>query len=225
LHVSLSPQGLFVIMIAMVLASLVYSRRDLSIRGLQLANLQQRMSSENKRADRMIDPVTKVFPRGFLDDLLAREISLAERRNRPLALFISDVNNFKQVKARYGPLMGDYVLSQIATILQSCVRGSDYVVQYGEHQFLVLLPETDNQGSEIVRQRVHRKVSEWDRTQRVGDFPISVSLGWYLHVTGQTAEKDIAEADACMDAANHATQRAAVTNPSRPPQQAIPLES
>ena len=224
LHISLSPQGLFVIMVAMVLASLVYSRRDLRMRGLQLANLQQRMSAEKMRAERMIDPVTKVFPRGFLDDLLAREISLAERRNRPLALIMSNVNNFKQVNARYGHLMGDYVLSQIATILQSCVRGSDYVVRYGEHQFLVLLPETDYKGSEIVRQRVHRKVSEWDRTQRVGDLPISVSLGWYLHVTGQTAEKDIAEADACMYAANQATQPAAAMNPLPPPQQPIPLE-
>ena len=42
-----------------------------------------------------------------------------------------DLNNFKQVNDRYGHLMGDYVLSQIATILKSCVRGSDYVVRYG----------------------------------------------------------------------------------------------
>ena len=109
--------------------------------------------------------------------------------------------------------------------MKSCARRSDYVVRYGEHEFLVLLPETDDQGSEIFRQRVHRKVSEWDRSKRVGDLPISVSLGMYLHVTGQTAHKDIAEAYACMDPANQSTQRAAVTNPSRPPQRPSPLES
>src|SRR5208337_2387757 len=41
LHISLSPQVLFVIMVATVLASLVYVRRDLEVRGLRLTNLQQ----------------------------------------------------------------------------------------------------------------------------------------------------------------------------------------
>ena len=92
--------------------------------------------------------------------------------------------------------------------MKSCARRSDYVVRYGEHEFLVLLPETDDQGSEIFRQRVHRKVSEWDRSKRVGDLPISVSLGMYLHVTGQTPEKDVAEADARMYADKQASKQA-----------------
>jgi len=41
-------------------------------------------------------------------------------------------------------------------------------------------------------------VAEWERTHRVTDVPISVSMGMYLHVTGQTPEEDIAEADARM---------------------------
>src|SRR5208337_3591585 len=116
-----------------------------------------------------------VFTRGFLRDLLASEISRAERTNRSLALIMCDLNNFKQVNDRYGHLMGDYILSQIATILKSCVRGSDYVVRYGGDEFIILLPETDEQGAGIVRTRVHSKVAEWDQHNRVGDLPISVS--------------------------------------------------
>jgi diguanylate cyclase (GGDEF)-like protein len=214
LHVSLSPQVLFVIMVGTVLASLFYVRRDLEVRGLRLANIQQYMSSQEEQANSMIDAVTNVFTRAFLHDLLTGEISRAERTNRSLALIMCDLNNFKQVNDRYGHLMGDYVLSQVATILKSCVRGSDYVVRYGGDEFLVLLPETDQEGGEIVRQRVHRKVAEWDRSNRVGDLPISVSLGLYLHVTGQTADKDVAEADARMYADKQATNHGAVAKTS-----------
>ena len=209
LQVSVSPQILFVVMIAIVLAALVFVRRDLEVRGLRLANLQQFMSSQEEQANSMIDAVTNVFTRGFLHDLLASEISRAERTNRSLALIMSDLDNFKQVNDRSGHLMGDYVLSQIATILKSCVRGSDYVVRYGGDEFLILLPETDEQGAGIVRQRVLTKVAEWDHNSRVGDLPISLSLGLYLHVTGQTADKDVAEADARMYAEKQAIKRAA----------------
>jgi diguanylate cyclase (GGDEF)-like protein len=210
LHINLSPQVLFVIMVATVLASLVYVRRDLEIRGLRLANLQQYMTAQEEQAASMVDAVTNVFTRGLLNDLLAGEISRAERTNRSLALIMCDLNNFKQVNDRYGHLMGDYVLSQIATILKSCVRGSDCVVRYGGDEFLILLPETDEKGGETVRQRMHHRVAEWDRSNRVGDLPISVSLGLYLHVTGQSPDKDVAEADARMYAEKQASKRAAV---------------
>ena len=166
----------------------------------------------------MIDAVTNVFTRGILHDLLTGEISRAERTCRSLALIMCDLNNFKQVNDRYGHLMGDYVLAQIATIFKSCVRGSDYVVRYGGDEFLILLPETDEQGGEVVRQRMQVKVSEWDRSNRVGDLPISASLGLYLHVTGQTADKDIAEADARMYAEKQAAKRTALNNSSPLPQ-------
>ena len=218
LQVTISPQVLFVIMVAIVLASLVFVRRDLEVRGLRLANLQQYMSSQEEQAASMIDAVTNVFTRGFLHDLLEGEISRAERTNRSLAMIMCDLNNFKQVNDRYGHLMGDYVLSQIAIILKSCVRGSDYVVRYGGDEFLLLLPETDEQGGEIVRMRVHSKVSEWDHNNRVGDLPISVSLGLYLHVTGQTADKDVAEADARMYAEKQASKRSAANQTSPLPQ-------
>jgi diguanylate cyclase (GGDEF)-like protein len=209
LNISFPPQVLFVAMIATVVVALIYVRQDLEIRGLRLANLQQLLSSQENQAASMIDSLTNVFTRGLLPDLLQGEIAPAERTNRSLALLMCDVNNFKHVNDRCGHLMGDYVLAQVAAILKSCVRGSDYVIRYGGDEFLTLLPETDEKGSEIVRQRIHEKLSDWDRSNRVGDLPISLSVGLYLHVRGQTAEKDVAEADARMYVEKQANKRAA----------------
>ena len=214
LQVSLSPQVLFVIMVGTVLAALFYVRRDTEVRGLRMANVQQYISSQQEQAKSMIDAVTHVFTRAYLHDLLTSEISRAERTNGSLALIMCDVNSFKQINDRFGHIIGDYVLAQIATILKSCVRGGDYVIRYGGDEFLVVLPETDLDGGEIVRQRVHHKVAEWDRGNRMGDMPVSVSLGLHRHVTGHTADMDIAEADFRMYADKQATQQGTVANPA-----------
>jgi diguanylate cyclase (GGDEF)-like protein len=209
LEVKLPPQVIFLVMMVSLILALYMVRREMDVQKLRLANLQQALIAQTEQAASMIDVVTNVFNRSFLRDLLRGEIARAERADRSLALIMCDLNNFKQVNDRYGHLMGDYVLSQIAAILKSSVRGSDYIVRYGGDEFLVVLSETDEKGAEVVRKRIYQKVAEWDRTNRVGDLPISVSLGLYLHAVGQSAEQDVAEADARMYAEKQALKRKA----------------
>jgi diguanylate cyclase (GGDEF)-like protein len=197
-EIRIAPQILFVATMVVFVLSVYWVRSESELRKLRALTLQQALAAQGDRSASMFDSVTNVFTRSLLHDLLLREIARAERNGRPLALIMCDVNNFKQVNDRYGHLMGDEVLGQIASILKECVRGSDHVVRYGGDEFLLILPETDHAGSLTVRNRIHEKVGEWDRTSRVGDVPISVSMGMYLHTTGQTPEQDIAEADARM---------------------------
>lgn len=197
-EIRIAPQILFVVTTVIFVLCVYLVRSESELRRLRVLALQQALASQSDRSASMFDPVTNVFARAYLHDLLQREIARAQRNGRPLALIMCDVNNFKQVNDRYGHLMGDEVLGQIASILKESVRGCDHVVRYGGDEFLLILPETDYQGARVVRERVNARVAEWDRTHRVGDVPISVSMGMYLHATGQTPEQDIAEADARM---------------------------
>ena len=198
LEIRIPPQVLFVVMMIVVVVTLYVVRREAEMRRLRLHNLQQTLASQSEYTASMIDSLTNVFSRSFLRDLLQGEISRAERNNRPLALLMCDLNNFKQVNDRYGHLMGDYVLAQMAGILKSCVRGSDFVIRYGGDEFLVILSETDEPGAKIVMGRVKEKVDEWDRVNRVGNVPISFSMGLCLHTQGASVEQDVAEVDSRM---------------------------
>ena len=197
-EIRIPPQILFVTMLVVLILSLYLVRSESELRKLRVLTLRQALAVQSDRSSGMYDSVTNVFTRALLHELLQREIARAERNGRPLALIMCDVNNFKQVNDRYGHLMGDEVLGQVASILKECVRGSDHVVRYGGDEFLLILPETGHEGSRVVRERINERVAEWERTHRVTDVPISVSMGMYLHVTGQTPEQDIAEADARM---------------------------
>jgi len=217
LELRIPPQVLFVVMMALMALLLSMVRREMEVRKLRLLNVQQALASQAEISASMVDSLTNVFSRTFLRELLQGEISRAERNNRPLSLIMCDVDHFKAVNDRFGHLMGDYVLAQIANILKSCVRGSDYVVRYGGDEFLIVLSETDEAGAQIVMGRIRQKVSEWDRANRIGDFSIGVSMGLHRHVPGQTVEQAVAEADARMYAVKQAArEKGAVTAPRSP---------
>jgi diguanylate cyclase (GGDEF)-like protein len=203
-------------MMVILILALYMMRREVELQKYRLAHMQQMLTARSDQAISMIDAATNVFSRGLLRELLQGEISRADRNKRPLALVMCDLNDFKKVNDRYGHLMGDYVLAQMGGILKSCVRGSDYVVRYGGDEFLLVLPETDQSGVEIVGQRIRQKVEDWNRESRLENLRISLSLGVYLHVTGQSADQDVAEADARMYAEKQAFRNQPVTRASTP---------
>jgi len=207
LEMKIPPQVLFIFMMVVVVLALYMVRREVEVRKLRLLNVQHTLTAQTELAASMVDSLTNVFSRSFLRELLQGEISRAERNNRPLGLIMSDVDNFKLVNDRYGHLMGDYVLAQIAGILKSCVRGSDYVVRYGGDEFLIVLSETDAAGSQIVMNRIRQKVTEWDRANRLGEFSVGVSMGLHQHVAGQSVEQAVSQADARMYAEKQAAQK------------------
>lgn len=198
LEMKIPPQLLFLVMMVVMLLALYMVRREVELRKLRLLNVQHTLKAQSEHSASMVDSLTNVFSRSFLRELLQGEISRAERNNRPLGLIMCDVDNFKAVNDRFGHLMGDYVLAQIASILKSCVRGSDYVVRYGGDEFLIVLSETDGTGSQVVLNRIREKVGEWDRTSRIGNVSIGVSMGLHQHLAGQTVEQSVSEADARM---------------------------
>lgn len=198
LEMKIPPQLLFLVMMVVMLLALYMVRREVELRKLRLLNVQHTLKAQTEHNASMVDSLTNVFSRSFLRELLQGEISRAERNNRPLGLIMSDVDNFKAVNDRFGHLMGDYVLAQIASILKSCVRGSDYVVRYGGDEFLIVLSETDAPGSQVVVNRIREKVREWDRASRIGNLSIGVSMGLHQHLPGQTVEQAVSEADTRM---------------------------
>jgi len=198
LEMKIPPQLLFLVMMVVMLLALYMVRREVELRKLRLLNVQHTLKAQAEHTASMVDSLTNVFSRSFLRELLQGEISRAERNNRPLGLIMCDVDNFKAVNDRFGHLMGDYVLAQIASILKSCVRGSDYVVRYGGDEFLIVLSETDATGSQVVVNRIREKVGEWERASRIGNVSIGVSMGLHQHVPGQSPEQTVAQADTRM---------------------------
>jgi diguanylate cyclase (GGDEF)-like protein len=102
------------------------------------------------------DPLTGCYNRRFLHEkLLHREISRAQRYGLSLSVIMCDLDHFKSVNDQYGHQAGDAVLQHFSGLLKTMTReGVDSLVRYGGEEFLLILPETDLAGAELLAERL-----------------------------------------------------------------------
>jgi Diguanylate cyclase, GGDEF domain/Cache domain len=109
-----------VIPMAALLVVVVVSFAFSTVRVTQAAEkrLRDKLQEQSVR-----DPLTGTYNRRYLEEPLKREIRRAERAGQPVGLLMIDVDYFKTINDFYGHDAGDFVLQDLAKVLQSHVRG------------------------------------------------------------------------------------------------------
>ena len=159
------------------------------------------IQSELLRLQSFSDPLTEVYNRRSLDDMLKKYTSRADRLKKPLSFLMIDVDRFREINSRFGHTTGDFVLLEIATILKSAVRGSDAVIRYGGDEFLVILADAPREDVVTVKARVARFVQDWNHAGHLKDFELALSVGAAAWSEGRSFDDIMNEADREMYAA------------------------
>jgi diguanylate cyclase (GGDEF)-like protein len=107
---------------------------------------------------------------------MEREVALAERHHRTLALMMIDLDNLKWINDHQGHHSGDAALRLVAQQLQRVVRTSDICARLGGDEFGVAMPETDLGHAHDVASRLRAAVVEASLAARTPE-PIEVSVG------------------------------------------------
>jgi diguanylate cyclase (GGDEF)-like protein len=167
---------------------------DASIYQLQL---KERTEQLKRASDH--DGLTQLYNRRFIEESLAKEFGRSRRYGHTLSLILCDIDHFKQVNDNYGHLVGDEVLREVSRRLAEGVRVSDQLGRYGGEEFLVLLPETDTQGGQILAERLRQVVESEPIESHGHSLNITISLGLTeLHGGCLTYEQLIHEADQAL---------------------------
>ncbi|MHB8492629.1 MAG: GGDEF domain-containing protein [Solirubrobacteraceae bacterium] len=99
----------------------------------------------------------------------------AGRNVTPLAVLALDLDHFKRVNDVYGHGKGDDVLAAVGTALSSAVRDSDFVGRNGGEEFLVLLPDTGQEGTRLAAEKIRERVAQV--ALPTGERVLTVSVG------------------------------------------------
>ncbi|MEM9304917.1 MAG: diguanylate cyclase [Pseudomonadota bacterium] len=177
-----------------------------------LSGLEQRVderTAELAEANRQlaelsrVDSLTGVGNRRAFDEAMAQEWARARREQRPLAVILCDVDQFKAYNDRYGHPEGDRCLIAIAGALTASARRTvDLVTRYGGEEFAVLLPDlgTDRafEMAECFRQAVESLALPHEGSSH-GHVTISVGFKCHVPAVGETAPGQlVASADVAL---------------------------
>jgi len=136
-----------------------------------------RRANEEIRILSITDPLTGCYNRGCLNMRLPQEIQRAARYNRPLSIFMCDIDHFKKVNDTYGHQAGDLVLKAFSKRINGSIRDRvDLLARYGGEEFLVTLPETDLDGALHLAERLRRIISE--KRYNIGTKKINITASF-----------------------------------------------
>lgn len=146
---------------------------------MAIANLRLR---ETLRNQSILDPLTGIYNRRFMEETLAREIRRAERNQRELSVLMFDLDHFKQFNDTFGHEAGDALLRELGQLLKSSIRGGDVACRFGGEEFVLILPEITindaKQRAEELRQKT-RQLTVTHRGQALGIVTVSLGAATY----------------------------------------------
>ena len=170
--------------------------------GLSVANIRLH---EALRTQSIKDPLTGLYNRRYLEEMMERETRRAVRAEQGLGVMMLDLDHFKKFNDTYGHDAGDAVLRETASFLLKSVRAEDIVCRFGGEEFVVILPVADLKTTQARAERIRsrlREVSVMHQGQSLGTITVSVGVA-ELPQHG-TSQKELLEA---ADAALYRAKR------------------
>jgi diguanylate cyclase (GGDEF)-like protein len=120
--------------------------------------------SSQKKLEKLasLDNLTGVFNRSMLFQLLHMQEEFFKRYDTSYSVIMIDIDYFKRVNDDFGHQAGDRVLSMMSEVLKTQIRSSDIVGRYGGEEFLIILPEIDQNGAFQVAEKLREMVEQTD---------------------------------------------------------------
>ncbi len=125
----------------------------------------------------MIDGLTGLWNRTYLDSQIFHQLTAARRQETPLACIMADIDHFKSINDTYGHNCGDEILREVAKVLTDCSRAEDIVCRYGGEEFTILLPNTTLENAQYSAERLRSEIENLVIRYRTSLIQITCSFG------------------------------------------------
>jgi diguanylate cyclase (GGDEF)-like protein len=196
------PQLFFGLIVLIVLFNIYILDQKRELNRARTQVLRQLAECARAQELAIIDPLTNVFNRRYMEEVIPKEQARADRGRHELSFLIIDCDDFKAVNTRFGHFGGDQYLKDFAQLLKSTFRGSDTILRMGGDEFMVILPETSNPQAQRAVERLHWE-GKWRNQATQASYQLAFSCGIATYQTGRRINDVLHEADEGLYRAKH----------------------
>lgn len=144
------------------------------------------------------DSLTGLLNRRRMLERLRERRAEFDRRSRPFALVLADIDHFKQVNDAHGHDVGDRVLSELSRVLSSHLREEDVLCRWGGEEFLILLSEASLEGASVVAEKLRQVVERHPFEVGPDRLPLTMTFGVCVFDGSETLDQAINSADSAL---------------------------
>ena len=139
--------------------------------------LENNLNFETMRRTSLIDTLTGVNNRRFLEQRIGEEIDRGQRNDESLSCLFLDIDHFKLVNDTYGHQAGDYVLATVAGIIKKQLRSNDVLARYGGEEFVALLSNINETMGYDIAERIRASIEELPLSYNEQAINVTISIG------------------------------------------------
>lgn len=137
---------------------------ELSNAKIELEKVNKVLNYEKEKYEHlaMTDPLTGLYNRAFLIEVLNNKINEFNRYGRNFSVMLVDLDRFKLVNDKFGHMAGDDVLKKISNVFVKECRSSDIVARYGGEEFMLVFSECSIDYALVISERIRHVIEQLD---------------------------------------------------------------
>jgi diguanylate cyclase (GGDEF)-like protein len=179
---------------------------------LPLVLIQRALALPTLREQALTDHRTGLLNSRGIDQPARNEFARARRLGQSLSVLLCDVDDLREINNTLGHLEGDAALAAVASAFRAELRAYDICARFGGDEFLVVLPETDEEDAVVVARRIQAWLADNPLPTRDGLLKVGISIGvGSMHEDEPEIGTLLARADAAMYVEKHAGRNGFLT--------------
>jgi diguanylate cyclase (GGDEF)-like protein len=155
----------------------VFTREEMELVVLIAAHISLALESHRLYELSVLDGLTNIYNRRYLDQRLSQELADSIRHEKPLTVALLDLDHFKKLNDGYGHQAGDQVLCELTGLLSQELRQHDVLARYGGEEFALILSGTSGIDGLQLGERLRALVEARDFFYKNQKLPVTISLG------------------------------------------------
>lgn len=153
--------------------------------------LENNLNVETMRRTSLVDPLTGVNNRRFLEQRIEEELDRSQRAREPLSCLFLDIDFFKRINDGFGHQAGDHVLTVVAGAIKKLLRNNDVLARYGGEEFVALLSQSDQRSAAEIAERIRGSIANLGIEYADQSIPVTISIGAATYQPDRSLKKRV----------------------------------